>query len=122
MQSVYRGGQEAAQACCKKHAGPAIGGPDRGEWDTSMTPSPAQAALTETLLSLKASEESILGRAEEIQRNILTRSSHVRQPNFTAIHTRDLEFLFDAYDSAFLYGRCRAALDGRKLTFASRRA
>ena len=41
----------------------------------------------------------------------------MKQANFTAIHTRDLEFLFAAYDDRFLGGLCRQALNGRRLDF-----
>src|SRR5262249_18023330 len=47
----------------------------------------------------------------------LTNSAHIREANFRAIHTRDLEFLFRAYDSQFFAGLIAPALEGRRLSF-----
>ena len=80
------------------------------------SPSPA-SAFAEALLSLKPSEELILSRVHQIHQDVLARSPHIRQANFTTIHPRDLEFLFVAYDECFLTGLCQPALEGRKLSF-----
>jgi len=82
-----------------------------------MASSSAQSALSSALLSLNRPEEQIRSCAREIHQHALTRSPHIRQPNFSSIHPRDLEFLFVAYDERFLNGLCRPALEGRKLRF-----
>lgn len=82
-----------------------------------MAPPSARIALANALLSLKPSEELVLSRVYQIHQDVLARSPQIRQPNFTSIHLRDLEFLFAAYDERFLAGLCRSALDGRKVRF-----
>lgn len=73
--------------------------------------------LADLLLASTHSDDSILRSLGDIYRDVLTHSIHLRQANFKSIHIRDLEFLFAAYDAAFLHGRCRLALAGRKLKF-----
>jgi len=82
-----------------------------------MTSVSAKSALAEALLALKLPEESILSRVHQIHRDVLAHSPDIRQANFTAIHPRDLEFLFGAYDEPFFTGLCRPALEGRRLNF-----
>ncbi len=59
----------------------------------------------------------ILGHAHQIRRDLLSSSRYIRQPNFTAIHPHDLEFLFANYDERFFAGLYRRALDGTSLGF-----
>jgi len=80
-------------------------------------PTSTGSALAEIALRLRLSDEEIRQRLWQIQHHILTQSAHVRVPEFTAIHTHDLECLFRAYDERFFGGLCRRALDGRKLSF-----
>ena len=77
----------------------------------------AQSALADALLSFPRPEEVIRENTRAIHRDVLARSPHIRHPNFTRIHPGDLELLFAAYDARFLNGRCRPALEGRKLRF-----
>ena len=73
--------------------------------------------LSEAVLSFRQPEDVIRRRLVEIQQELLAQSRHVRQADFTAIHPRDLELLFSAYNARFLGGLCRRALEGRPLTF-----
>jgi hypothetical protein len=73
--------------------------------------------LSDLLLSSNPPEDSIRERLHEIYQLVLAGAPYVRQPNFTSIHPRDLEFLFAAYDARFLNGLCRTALNGRRLEF-----
>lgn len=54
---------------------------------------------------------------QEVRRELLTKSAHVREPNFTELHPDDLAVLFDAYDRRFLGGLCRRALAPAGLSF-----
>jgi len=74
-------------------------------------------ALAETVLSAKLSEESIQERVRQIHKEVLAHSRYLREPDFTAIHPRDLGYLFGAYDERFFACLCRPALEGRRLTF-----
>lgn len=73
--------------------------------------------LAETLLSLQLPEESIRQRLHQIHQDARESSRHLREPNFTGIHSLDLEFLFRAYDERFFGGLCRQTLADRKLGF-----
>src|SRR5262249_31433845 len=84
---------------------------------TNMSPSPARTALIDSIVSFNASEDSIRQRFDSIQRELLTTSPYVRELNFQAIHSRDLEFLFHAYDAQFLNGLMTETLGARRLTF-----
>jgi len=77
----------------------------------------AKSALADTALSLRLPEESIHERFLQIQQDVLAHSRYVREPNFTAIHPQDLEFLFAAYDHRFFAGLCQRALDGCRIKF-----
>ena len=46
----------------------------------------------------------IRGRVSEIYQGLLRTSSWIKAPNFTSIHSRDLDFLFDQYDRLFFDG------------------
>ena len=82
-----------------------------------MTPAPARSALAETVVSFKLQQELILQRVGEIRLNVLAHSRYIREPNFMAIHPRDLQFLFGAYDDGFFGGHCQQTLDGRSIRF-----
>ena len=84
--------------------------------ELSATASP-QNALAATLLSSHFSEEVVRSRTSEIHELVLAHSRYINQPNFTAIHPRDLEFLFASYDDRFFSNLCRSTLNNRKLTF-----
>jgi hypothetical protein len=75
------------------------------------------SALADRVLSLCLPEETICHQLSGIRSELLANSRHIKEPNFTAIDPRDVEFLFDAYDSRFLDGLCRPALAGRRLTW-----
>jgi len=77
----------------------------------------ARSALTEVVLSFSQPEEFIQQRVNEIRQDLLVRSQHVREPDFTRVHTEDLQFLFRAYDERFCGGLCQRALDGHRITF-----
>lgn len=77
----------------------------------------ARSTLADTILSLRLPEELILQRVHHIHHDVLAHSLYIREPNFTKIHPRDLEFLFGAYDERFLGGLCQKALDGRRIRF-----
>jgi hypothetical protein len=82
-----------------------------------MTPTLARDALADTVLSLRLQQELIRQRAGEIRHSVLATSRYIREPNFTAIHPRDLQFLFSAYDDRFFGRLCKQTLDGRRLRF-----
>ncbi len=84
---------------------------------STMTPTSARTALAEMVLSLRPRAELIQERVNQIQRDVLAHSRYIREANFTSIHSRDLEFLFAAYDERFFASLCRQALEGRKLRF-----
>jgi hypothetical protein len=48
---------------------------------------------------------------------VLERSKQLDVGNFTRIHPRDLELLFEQYDEQFFVNQCRAALGGSPLRF-----
>ncbi len=79
--------------------------------------SPTQQKLADAILSLELESELIELRANQIQVDMVSRSAHMKDANFRGIHTRDLEFLFDAYDSRFLAGLLRRSLEGAPLRF-----
>jgi hypothetical protein len=77
----------------------------------------AAVPLADTVLSLRLPEESIHHHVRQIHQDVLAHSRHIRVADFKAIHPRDLEFLFGAYDDRFLGGLCRRALNGRTVRF-----
>src|SRR5437870_7812234 len=79
--------------------------------------SPASSSLTNTIVSFHAPEDSIRHRLQHIRRETLANSPYIRGPNFRAIHARDLEYLFQAYDAQFFNGLMAQALNGRRLGF-----
>jgi hypothetical protein len=89
-----------------------------GKMEGSMLPTAAPAhALANAVLVADLPENLIQQRVQRIQRGLLEHSNYLREPDFKAIHTRDLEFLFGAYDEQFFAGLCREALGGKKLHF-----
>jgi hypothetical protein len=84
-----------------------------------MTPSPAlsKSPLADTILFTRLPEELIQQRVRQIQQDILAHSRYLREPDFTAIHPHDLQFLFGAYDQRFFAGLCLRTLEGRRLNF-----
>ena len=77
----------------------------------------ALSALTDTVDSLRLPSELIRQRVCQIRQDVLANSRYIREPNFTVIHPRDLEFLLGAYDERFFGGLCQRALDGRTIRF-----
>jgi hypothetical protein len=78
---------------------------------------PAADGLARTILTFRLDDELIRDRVQRIHQEVLTQSRNIRQPNFTSIHTRDLEYLFAAYDERFFGGYCRQALNGSRIHF-----
>ena len=66
---------------------------------------------------LDPGRERINAWTREIGQELVTASSRISGPNFTAIHTDDLAFLFDAYDRRFLKGFVRRRLAPGVLVF-----
>jgi hypothetical protein len=82
-----------------------------------MAPSPSRNNLSAAILSFREPENTVRERLQHIHRETLRNSAVIREPNFLAIQTRDLEFLFRAYDARFFGGLIRQALEGRRLAF-----
>jgi hypothetical protein len=77
----------------------------------------ARDALTNMIMSVSVPDEVNQQRVQQVQCDLMFRSPHLRELDFTRIRAQDLEFLFAAYDRCFFGGLCQAALDGRRLTF-----
>jgi len=82
-----------------------------------MTLAPSRSALENTVLSLRHPQELSQQLVGEIAKDLLTHSQYIREPQFRAIHPRDLELLFSFYDKRFFAGLLQRALAGRNLTF-----
>ena len=82
-----------------------------------MVSNPAADGLARTILTFRLDDELIQDRVQRIHQELLAQSRNIRQPNFTSIHTRDLEYLFAAYDERFFGGYCRQALNGSRIHF-----
>jgi len=83
-----------------------------------MTPAASPTlALAQLIVHAGAPEHSIRERAQLIQAHVLERSNYLREPDFKAIHPRDLELLFTAYDERFFSSLFGKALEGRMLSF-----
>lgn len=54
---------------------------------------------------------------QDIHAEVLSQSSHMREPNFRAFHADDLAYMFQLYDQRVFQGACSQALQGRPLTF-----
>ena len=59
----------------------------------------------------------VAGRTREIYDTMLRESRYVDSANFTLIHPKDVERLFDLYDMAFFQGQCRRELGQRPFRF-----
>jgi hypothetical protein len=70
------------------------------------------AALLAAVESFDLAEEEIRRRQRQVHDDVLQQARHIFEPNFTSIHTADLELLFDCYDRCFFRNRLRPALDG----------
>jgi hypothetical protein len=91
--------------------------PSYGDQANGMFAAPNGTALAETVLAAQLLPEVIQKGVQEVQDALLAHSDYIRTPCFTAIHPRDLEFLFASYDERFFGGLCGDALGGRCLTF-----
>jgi len=74
-----------------------------------MTLAPLRNALENTVLSLRHPPALIQQLVGEIAKELLAYSQYIREPQFRAIHPRDLELLFSFYDKRFF---CRASTAG----------
>ena len=77
----------------------------------------ARSALIDAVSSLGLSDDSMQERLQRIPRDLLGNSRYIQEPNFTAIHPNDLDFLFNSYDALFFQGLCRPALNGQMIRF-----
>jgi len=59
----------------------------------------------------------IAGRTQEIYESVLRDSKSMDDGNFSAIHPKDIERLFDLYDRLFFDGGCRKLLGDAPLSF-----
>jgi len=82
-----------------------------------MSAPSATQSLAAILLDSNPPEAAVQDRIQLVQREVLTHSTHLKQPDFKSIHTRDLESLFLAYDEQFFAGHYRTALSGTPLHF-----
>ncbi len=73
--------------------------------------------LSRLLLTREPGEAAVRAWTDEIASDLLGRSSHVREPNFTEICQDDLASLFAAYDGRFLDGLCGRILGPGTLAF-----
>jgi hypothetical protein len=75
--------------------------------------------LMDFLSSTTRSKADIRSRIADIYNGLLGESRWIREPNFTSIHSRDLEFLYREYDRLFFDGLLSAAADrhGTPLSF-----
>ena len=73
--------------------------------------------LSRILLTRDPGAVSIGGWTRGIGGDLLVRSPHVREPNFTRIRQDDLAYLFAAYDDRFLNGLCGEIVGPDRLTF-----
>ena len=64
--------------------------------------------------------EEVGRRTERIYQTLLQESRFLDGGNFTAIHPRDLERMFDLYDQTFFDGQCRDLIRGRNQTIEFR--
>jgi hypothetical protein len=82
----------------------------------SHLPAPAHSLILQKVLDVSPSPE-VTDRLKMVHGELLAKSHHVRSVNFDIIHPRDLEILFDAYDSRFFGNRFSHALAGRRPDF-----
>jgi len=82
-----------------------------------MIQNPFLTNLAVAIADFREPEAIIHAGLQDIHSEVLRRSKHIRRPNFTSIHTSDLEFLFQAYDERFFADHCRRALNGSPIRF-----
>lgn len=78
---------------------------------------PSTGPLANALLQARLDQHTSQTLSRRIHDDLLAASPYIRTPAFTRIHTRDLEFLFEAYDRHYFTGLTRKALDGCPLGF-----
>ena len=84
-----------------------------------MLPTAAPAnMLANSVLIADLPENVIQQRVQRIQRDLLAHSNYLREPGFKAIHVRDLEFWFRAYDQQFFAGHCGTWVRSRRFPAA----
>ncbi|WP_419859694.1 SprT-like family protein [Candidatus Palauibacter sp.] len=74
-------------------------------------------ALSRLLRTRDPGEIAVRAWTDQIGSDLLNRSSHLREPNFTEIGRDDLASLFSAYDGRFLDGLCGRILGPDSLAF-----
>jgi hypothetical protein len=74
----------------------------------------------ERLLALHHQASEVAARFRRIHDTVLERSKHIREPNFQALGTDDLQLLFDLYDAEFFDGLLNEMIqkEGAALRFA----
>lgn len=75
------------------------------------------ASLLQVVESTTLDAKKISGRTTQIHASVLSESKHIDDPNFTAIHPADLEFLFAEYDKMFFDGQINETLGTTPLHF-----
>ena len=74
-------------------------------------------ALSRLLLTREPGEAAVRAWTDEIGRDLLNRSAHLHEPNFSKIGPDDLASLFSAYDGRFLDDLCGRILGPDTLSF-----
>jgi hypothetical protein len=73
--------------------------------------------LLQMVESTALDAEAIAGKTAHIHATVLSKSKHIDGPNFTRIHTADLELLFSEYDNVFFDGQVKKTLGTIPLYF-----
>jgi hypothetical protein len=73
--------------------------------------------LRQIVESTALNAEEISGRTAQIHAIVLSKSKYIDDPNFTGIHTTDLELLFAEYDNEFFDGQIKETLGTIPLYF-----
>ena len=75
--------------------------------------------LKQKIQKFKLDPDRIRKKQNLVYQGVLANTSHIDQPNFSRIHARDLECIFDNYDRLFFDCACREHLKriGLPLTF-----
>ena len=66
--------------------------------------------LLQIVESTALNAEKIPDRTAQIHAIVLSKSKYIDDPNFTRIHTTDLELLFAEYDNEFFHGQINSTL------------
>ena len=77
----------------------------------------SRSDLRQFLMTLRLSPEQIRQRLEQIRSGLLAQSASIGNPNFEQLDEQDLAWLFEAYDTHFFNGLCRACLEDVPLSF-----